>query len=162
MANKNFFEALTQYRLKVEKDGKPVVNVPTVFALPGLLVAPKLSIAGLVAALLLGLKVHLENEDGKTVNVEDAVKKAADAVRESVDTAAKTIKEEMDKAWETVSTDDPKEDAEETVEETAEKDAAESSEADDASLQDIVDELKAHEENDVPTIEVKPDESAQD
>ena len=71
-------------------------------------------------------------------------------------------KEEMDKAWETVSTDDQKEDAEETVEETAEKDAAESSEADDASLQDIVDELKAHEENDVPTIEVKPDESAQD
>ena len=159
MANRNFFEALTQYRLKVVKDGKTVVNVPTIFALPGLLMAPKLSIAGLVAAPLLGLKVHLENEDGKTVNVEDAVRKAADAVRESVDTAAKTIKEEMDKAF---STDDLKEDAEEAAEETAEKDTAESSEADDASVQDIVDELEAHEENDVPTIEVKSNDSAQD
>ena len=37
MANKSFFEALTQYRLKVEKDGKDVLNVPGIFALPGML-----------------------------------------------------------------------------------------------------------------------------
>lgn len=160
MANKSIFETLTQYRMKIEKDGKSVVNVPTIFALPGLLVAPKLSIAGLVAAPLLGLKVHLENEDGKTVNVEDAVRKAADAVRETVDTAAKTIKEEMDKAWENVSADDLEEDVKEAPEETAEDGTAESSEADDASVQDIVDELEANEKNDVPTIEVKPNDSA--
>ena len=75
-----------------------------------------------------------------------------------MDTAARTIREEMDKAWETVSTDDPKE----VAEEAAEKDTAESSAADDASLQDIVNELKSHEENDVPMIEVKSDDSAQD
>ena len=114
---KSFFETLTQYRLKVEKDGKSVVDVPSIFALPGLLVAPKLSIAGLVAAPLLGMKVHLENEDGKEVDIEGAVRKAADAVKES----AKTIKEEMDKAWDELSADDPEETTEESK--TAQDDA---------------------------------------
>ena len=50
MANKNFFETLTQYRLKVEKDGENILNVPGLFALPGLLIAPKLSLTGLIAA----------------------------------------------------------------------------------------------------------------
>ena len=144
MANKNFFESLTQYRLKVEKDGKPVVNVPTVFALPGLLIAPKLSIAGLVAAPLLGLKVHLENEEGKAVDVEDAVRKAAEAVKESVTTATKTIKEEVDKAWEAVSADDPEEPEGDVTEDTMEQ---------------IAEDLKEHEEDGIPTIEVKPEDS---
>lgn len=145
MANKNFFETLTQYRLKVEKDGKPVVNVPTVFALPGLLIAPKLSIAGLVATPLLGLKVHLENEDGKAVDVEDAVRKAAEAVKESVTTATKTIKEEVDKAWEAVSADDPEEEPEGDVTED--------------TMEQIAEDLKEHEEDGIPTIEVKPEDS---
>ena len=73
MPNKNFVETLTRYRLKVEKDGEAVVNMPGIFALPGLLMAPKLSIAGIIAAPLLGLEVHLENEDSKAVSVGDAV-----------------------------------------------------------------------------------------
>lgn len=142
MANKSIFETLTQYRLKVEKDGKFVVDVPSILALPGLLVAPKLSIAGLVAAPLLGLKVHLENEDGKAVDIEGAVRKAADAVKES----AKSIKEEMDKAWEAVSADNPEL----------------NDEAADESVQDIVEDLEKHNEGDIPTIEVKPEDSSKE
>ena len=135
MANKSFLESLTQYRLKVEKDGKSVVDVPSIFALPGLLLAPKLSIAGLVAAPLLGLKVHLENEDGK----------AAEAVKETVSTATKTIKEEVDKAWESVSADDPEPNDESADESEDGQDIAEN-----------------QEENDVPTIEVKSEDSAKE
>lgn len=154
MANKSFFETLTQYRLRVEKDGKDVVNVSSIFALPGLLMAPKLSITGLIAAPLLGLKVHLESEDGEAVDMEEAVRKAAEAVKESVVTTTKTIKEEMDKAWEAVSSDYSEEDVTEDAEENEEV-----PEEKDVSNKDIVEELKAHEENDAPTIEVKPDDS---
>ena len=163
MANRNFFETLTQYRLKVEKDGKPVVNVPSILALPGLLMAPKLSIAGLVAAPLLGLKVQLENESGEAVDVEGAVRKAAETVRESVTTAGKSIKEEIDKAWEAVSADDPEEtDEEDAAEETADdaEEDTESSEANAPSNEELVEELKKHEEDDIPTIDVKPEDSA--
>jgi len=145
MANRNLFESLTQYRLKVEKDGKPVVDVPSILALPGLLAAPKLSIAGLVAAPLLGLKVHLENEDGEDVDVEGAVRKAAEAVKETVSTATKTIKEEVDKAWESVSADDPEPNDESADESEDGQDIAEN-----------------QEENDVPTIEVKSEDSAKE
>ena len=148
MANKSFFESLTQYRLKVEKDGKSVVDVPGIFALPGLLAAPKLSVVGLVAAPLLGLKVHLESEDGKDVDLEGAVRKAAEAVKETVTTATKTIREEVDKAWEAVSADDPEKTAEEAVEEAAED-----------ALEQIEEELEKQEEGDIPVIEVKPEKS---
>ena len=150
MANRNFFETLTQYRLKVEKDGKDVVNVPGLLALPGLLAAPKLSIAGLVAAPLLGLKVHLENENGDDVDVEDAVRKAAEAVKESVTTATKNIREEMDKAWEAMSADDPEEDAAEGNDEDTAEEGAEP----------VGGACGEHEESDVPTIDVKSDDSA--
>ena len=119
--------------------------------------APKLSITGLIAAPLLGLEVHLENEDSKAVSVGDAVRKATDAVLESVGTAAKTIREEVDKAWEAVSADDPEEDAEEDVTE----DSDESPASENSSNEAILEELKAHEENSVPTIEVKSADSAQ-
>ena len=156
MANKSLFETLTQYRLKVEKDGKDVVNVSSIFALPGLLMAPKLSITGLIAAPLLGFKVHLESEEGEKVNMEDAVLKAAEAVKESVAATTRTIKEEMDKAWEALSSDYPEE-ATEDKEDAEENEK--SPEVNDASNEDIVEELKAHEEDDVPTIEVKPEDS---
>ena len=142
MENKSFIEKLTQYRLKVEKDGKSVVDMPGIFALPGMFIAPRLSIAGLIAAPVLGFKVHLENEDGEAVDVEGAVRKAAEAVKDSVTTATKTIKEEMDKAWEAVSADDPEEN-------TAEE-----------AMEQIEEELKTQEEDGTPVIEVKPDEDS--
>ena len=155
MTNRNLFETLTQYRLKIEKDGKSVVDVPSIFALPGLLMVPKLSLTGLIAAPLLGLKVHLENENGEAVNVEDTVRKAADAVKASASAITKTIKEEMDRAWEAASDGDPEENADMGTEENTESDTAE-----DVSNQKIVEELEAHEENDAPVIRVKSDDTS--
>ena len=102
----SFINELTSYRVKVEKDGKEIVNVPGILALPGALIAPKMSIVGTVAASLLGCSIHLENETGKTVDVGKEIRKAADAVADTAKTAAKTIKEEIDKAWNDLSTDD--------------------------------------------------------
>lgn len=127
---KSFFEEVTGYRVKVEREGKEIVNVPGIFALPGLLAAPRLSILGMVAAPLLGCSVHLENDAGKEVDVGKAVKDAANTVAETADTMVRTVREEMKKAWDAMIADDPegcpigKENEEETEEETdGQKDA---------------------------------------
>ena len=104
---KNFFDELTGYRVKVERDGKEIVNVPGILALPGLLIAPKLSIAGMIAAALLGCKIHLENEDGGKVDIGKAVKEATDTVADTAAAAARTVREEIEKAWGDLSADDP-------------------------------------------------------
>ena len=106
---KNFLDELAGYRVKVERDGKEIVNVPGVFCLPGLLIAPKLSIAGVIAAPLLGCNIHLENKDGKAVDVAKTAQDAAGAVIDTAKKAAKIVKEEIDKAWESVSADTPEE-----------------------------------------------------
>ena len=104
---KNFFDELTGYRVKVEKNGREIVNVPGILALPGLLIAPKASIIGLVAAPLLGCTVHLENENGRDVDLGKAVKEAADKVADTAAATAKTVREEIEKAWDEISADDP-------------------------------------------------------
>ena len=161
MANKNIFEDLTRYRVKVDRDGKTVVDIPGIICLPGLIAAPRWSIAGIIAAPLLGYNVRLENESGETVNVEDTVRKAAEAVRESAATMAKAVREEMDKAWEEISAED--QEAEDEAKENTGDNAGENAEpqaAGDTTNQDIVEDLKAHEENDVPTIEVETDDDS--
>lgn len=153
----NKIRNLTQYRLKVERNGKSVVDMPGLLCLPGLLAAPRLSIAGMVVAPLLGYNIHLENEEGAEVNLEDTVRKAADTAIETATSAAKAIKEEIEKAFQAVS-DDPA-DAEETE---VSPEAEEESAAAEASNEEIVEDLeKQVKEDDVPTIQVNPDESAE-
>ena len=137
---KSIIEELTGYRVKVKKDGKEIVNVPGILALPAALAAPKAGIIGMIAAPLLGCSVHLEDDNGKDVDVGKAVKEAADTVVETATTAAKTVKEEIEKAWNDLSADDPEgcPVGEETKDEPA-------------------DQKKA--EDDVPTIQVNPDDS---
>ena len=65
---KSFIEELTGYRVKVQKDGKEIVNVPGILAFPILLAAPKAGILGMAAAPLLGCSIHLENETGRDVD----------------------------------------------------------------------------------------------
>ena len=137
---KSFIEELTGYRVKVKKDGKEIVNVPGILALPVALAAPKAGIIGMVAAPLLGCSVHLENEEGKEVDVGKAVKEAADTVVDTATTAAKTVKEEIEKAWSDLSADDPEECPEG---EENEEDPADQSNA----------------EEEVPTIKVNPEDS---
>ena len=137
---KSFIDELTGYRVKVEKDGKEIVNVPGILALPGLLIAPKASIIGMVAAPLLGCSVRLENDNGKDVDIGKAVKDAANTDVNTATTAAKTVKEEMEKAWDELSADDP-----EGCPEGQENE-------DDSSEQDNTG-------DDIPTIHVNPDDS---
>ena len=104
---KNIIDELTGYRVKVKRDDKEIVNVPGILALPGLLMAPKAGIIGMIAAPLLGCSVHLEKEDGEEVDIGKAIQDAADTVIDTATTAARTVKEEFEKAWDAVSTDDP-------------------------------------------------------
>ena len=137
--------------VKVERDGKEVLNVPGILALPGLLASPKMSVLGMVAAPLLGCNIHLENEDGKEVDVAKAVQEAAETVIDTAKTTMKKVEEEMNKAWESVSEDLPEEKPE--AEETAANDPAEA------------DAPKETEENPETatdgSIPVKPDDSTQ-
>ncbi|MBQ6514102.1 MAG: DUF4342 domain-containing protein [Clostridia bacterium] len=137
---KSIFEELTSYRVKIERDGKEIVNVPGILVLPIALAAPKASIIGTIAAPILGCSIHVENENGNEIDVGKAVKAAADTVIDTAKTAAKTIKEEVDKAWDELSADDP-----EGCPEGTEKDE-ESGDGKDA-------------EDDIPTIQINPDDS---
>ena len=140
---KSIIDELTAYRLKVARDGKEIVNVPGILALPGVLVAPKISIIGTIAASLLGCDIHLENENGKSVDIGKAVKDAAETVADKATAAAKTVKEEFDKAWDELSADDPEECplGEENEDEPSDQNSAEA---------------------DNPTIQVKPDDSEEE
>ena len=150
---KNFIDELFGYRVKIERDGKEIVNIPGILALPGALIAPKASIIGTVAASLLGCNIHLENADGKGVDVSKAVKDAADTVK----TAAKSVKEEIDKAWDELSADDPEgcpvgeeNEPDETV--SGEKPAED-------TVEEIVDDLEKHQaEDDIPVIHAEKPE----
>ena len=137
---KNIFDELTGYRVKVKRNGKEIVNVPGILALPGALIAPKASIIGTIAASLLGCDIHLENEDGKKVDIGKTVKEAAETVANTATTAAKTVREEIGKAWDELSADDPEgcPPGKENEDEPADQDSA---------------------EEDNPTIQVKPDDS---
>ena len=157
MENKNIFQELARYRVRIERDGKSIVDVPGIICLPGLLAAPRLGIAGMIAAPLLGYSVHLENEDGKAVDVEKAVRETAETVMETAADTARTIREKMDKAWQAVSADDPESGENEETEDTDG-----TSVPDAESSEDILEDLKKHEEEDIPTIQVKPDDSAQE
>lgn len=137
---KNVIDELTAYRLKVAKDGREIVNIPGILALPGVLIAPKISIIGTVAASLLGCDIHLENESGRDVNIGKAVKDAAETVADTAAAAAKTVREEIEKAWDELSADDPEgcPPGEENEEEPADRESA---------------------GEDIPTIQARPDDS---
>ena len=140
---KSIFDELTGYRLKVERDGKEVVNIPGIIALPGALLAPKASIIGAAAASLLGCSIHLEGEDGKNLDIGEKVKKAAGTVADTAAAAAKSVKEEIDKAWNDLSADDP--------EECPEGEENEEDSADPGKTEDGI-----------PTINVNPDDTDPD
>ena len=152
---KSIIEEVAGYRLKVEKDGKEIVNVPGILALPGVLIAPKISLVGTVAASLLGCSIHLENEEGKDVDVSTRIRKATETVVDTAKETARTIKEEIDKAWDTVSADDP-----EGCPEGEENEPAEVQDNSDVSNREIVDDLEkqAQQQESIPTIQVNPED----
>ena len=146
---KNIIDDLTRYRIKVEREGKEIVNIPGILCIPGVLAAPKLSLIGMVAAPILGCSIRLENGDGREVDLEKSVQEAAETVVDTAKTAAKTIKEEMDKAWQAISAEDQPEAEDETVQE-------------DPAVQDAAEEPAADPEKGIPAVPVNPDDSAQE
>ncbi len=144
---KSFLEELTSYRVKVERDGKEFINVPGILALPALFIAPKAGIIGMAAAPLLGCSIHLENDDGR-VDIGKAVKDVADTVADTANKAAKNVREEIEKAWDALSAEDPEgcPEGTENDEEPSEPENEEPSGQESA-------------EEDIPTIEVNPDDS---
>ena len=149
----SFMDELFRYRVKVEKDGKEIANVPGILALPGALIAPKMSIAGAIAASLLGCSIHLVNADGKGVDVGEKVRKAANTVAETASTAAKTVREEMDKAWDALSADDP-EGCPVGKENEPDESASDEHPAGN-TVEEIVEDLEKHETEDIPVIHVE-------
>ena len=154
---KSIVDELTGYRLKVERDGREIVNIPGILCIPGLLAAPKMGIIGLVAAPLLGCSVHLENADGREVDVGKKVQEAAETIVDTAKTTARTIREEIDKAWESVSADDPREGTEENPVSEENPEADDKSAEDEGSGQDTAEEPEKADE--VPVIRVNPDDS---
>ena len=150
---KNVIEELFGYRVKIEREGKEVINIPGILALPGALLAPKASIIGAVAASLLGCSIHLENADGRKINVGEKVRKAANTVVETAENAAKTVKEEVDKAWDAVSADYPEECPLGDESKPEEADSADAPAED--TVDEIVEELEKHETDDIPVIHVE-------
>jgi hypothetical protein len=109
---RNFIDDLAGYRVKVEREGKEVVNIPGILALPGVLVAPKMSLVGMIAAPLLGCSVRVENakkeaEAARRAEAEKKAQDAADAILDMAKKTVRTIEKEFSKAWESVSADDP-------------------------------------------------------
>jgi len=87
--------------------------------------------------------IHLENENGKKVDIAKAVKDAAETVADTATTAAKTVREEFEKAWDELSADDPEGCplGEENEEEPAGRDKA---------------------EDDIPTVRARPEDSGKE
>ena len=109
---RNLIDDLAGYRVKVEREGKEVVNIPGILALPGVLVAPKMSLVGMIAAPLLGCSVRVENakkeaEAARRAEAEKKAQDAADAILDMAKKTVRTIEKEFSKAWESVSADDP-------------------------------------------------------
>jgi hypothetical protein len=154
----NIVKDLTGYRLKINRNGKEVVNVPGILCVPGVLAAPKISVIGMLAAPLLGCDIRLEKERRKELDFAESVQKAAESVMDTAKKNMKTITEEMRKAWEAVSAEDPAEDPADSApvqkESSAENDTQAAAEStSDAWGSDVPEEI--------PSIEVKPDSSEQ-
>lgn len=121
MENKNFLQELAEYRVRIERNGREIVNIPGILCLPGLLAAPKMSIAGLAAASLLGCSVHMGHEEEKEkADLEQAVKNAAETVMNRVGATAKTVAEQFEKAWQDMTAADES-GADEAEEKTAQE-----------------------------------------
>ena len=136
----NLLQKLYRCRLRIDRNGTTIVNLSSLFCLPCLLFAPHMSIAGLVVSLILGYHISLETE-GDSAVLEEAVRSAAETVKRTAASAAKTIRQEIVKSHtETISPgkQEPVPANTEPVSEPA------------SSNEEIVEELKAHMDADIP------------
>ena len=92
----NIFQKLYSYRLKIDKKGKTILNWSSLFGLACLILAPHMSIAGIVLSLILGYHISLET-DQDDEELEQRVRQAADTVKKTAAAVTKTIRDEVAK-----------------------------------------------------------------
>ena len=96
----NVLQKMYHYRLRIDrKDGKAILNWSSLFSLACLILAPHMTIAGIILSLILGYHINLETdlEDQENRDFEQRVRQAADTVRKTASAAAQTIRSEIDK-----------------------------------------------------------------
>ena len=93
---KNFFQKMYHFRVKVDKQGKPFVHVSCLFGLACLLFAPHITIAGIIASMILGYQFSFSSMDPEfsSENLEKMVKNAAQNAKSSVSSVVHTISSE--------------------------------------------------------------------
>ena len=97
----NVLQKMYHYRLRIDrKDGKAILNWSSLFSLACLILAPHMTIAGIILSLILGYHINLETdlEDQENRDFEQRVRQAADTVRKTASAAAQTIRSEIEKS----------------------------------------------------------------
>ena len=142
---RNLFQKLCSYRLRIDRNGKTVVNWSSLFSLACLILAPHMSIAGIVLSLILGYHISLETEevDG---DLEERIRQAADTVKRTATAAARTVRDEVEKARAGHEPEKTKaaERKAEPVQEAAAPRSADAPAREPAVNQDVVEELEKH------------------
>ena len=131
---KNIFQKMYNFRVKVNKQEKPIINVSSIFALACLIFAPHVTIIGTVAALVMGYSVRFESEDMDNKELEERLRKMAQNVKAGAQTAAKSIQNEINKAREQKAATTPAE-AQKAAEQTVQK--AQAAPSNEELLQDL-------------------------
>ena len=97
----NVLQKMYHYRLRIDrKDGKAILNWSSLFSLACLILAPHMTIAGIILSLILGYHINLETdlEGQENQDFEQRVRQAADTVRKTASAAAQTIRSEIEKS----------------------------------------------------------------
>ena len=92
----NLLQKLYRYRLKIDRNGTPIVNLSSLFCLASLIFAPHVTIAGLIISLILGYHINLDSE-GDAKDLEQSFSGAAEAVKKMASTAVNGLREGIDK-----------------------------------------------------------------
>ncbi len=87
-------------RIKVSREGTPVLNWSVLFAGLCLVFAPHMTLIGSVAAMLLGYQFSFDPDarDFGTAEIEDTVRNAAQNVQSAMAGAVQTVRTEIDNA----------------------------------------------------------------
>ena len=93
----NILQKLYNYRFRIDRNGKTIVNLSSLFSLACLLLAPHMTIAGVIISLLLGYHIEFVNEADDT-DIEDRILQAADTVKKTASAAVRTIRDEVGRA----------------------------------------------------------------
>ena len=141
---KNFLQKLYHFRVKVDKQDKPIANVSSIFALACLIFAPHMTIVGVVASLLMGYQIRFESEDMDDTELEERLRRAAANVKRGAMSAAKSIQNEINKARTQGTQARTQAEAEKAAEKIVEQAATGTAQQGAASNEELLKDLESH------------------